>query len=628
MLRFKKLIIQNFGPYKKATINFLNLGLVLVVGELLDEEAADSNGAGKTMAFEALSELLFAKTTKGASPDDLIREGSKNGYKLVGFMELDGRKLKVRRTRKHSKLGTSLKVWLDGKPEEKATVSDTTKYLSKLIGYTFDTFLNSIYFPQEGGNFFSNVTDRKRKELLEQLLGLEAFGNAVKLAREDKKIFSAQLQEVNNGLVLKRTQLDESEETQERLIKMDEEWKQDQKSKTLTLNRTIKMKQDIIKQAKERILVLKSEKPKLGTKKLQKKLDGKEIQIEDFRRAHEKTNIAKGILETEIEKLEKLLDRRVPAGEVCPTCGTLVTEKTSKKVCSELNKKLTESKERLKKAKEDCKTSFQKLEERKQEIESLRDKIRSKQNLRDKFQKSKEEIVRLEGVIETAEERIDACSKALAETETESPYEKLLKNQKKKETELRTEIAGLTKQETKFKKKLFRAEFWEDGFGDQGLKNILLESSLTYLEEQITEILNKVTKGNLSVKVKGKKKLKTKQKGKVPVRKKIDFIVERNGKRRSYFQLSGGQKKRINIASLLALRRLSFLGSGQPTNIIILDEPFTNLDSSGVDLTLELLQQEDAESKLLSSHKPLNKSGFDTIWNVKMKDEIARLEIQ
>ncbi len=628
MLRFKKLIINDFGPYKKATIHFLNLGLALVTGELVDDEGADSNGAGKTMVFEALTELLFGKTTKGSSTDDLIRDGAKNGYKIVGIMELNGRPFKVRRTRKHSKHGTSLRVWLDGTPEEKATVGDTTKYISTLTGYTFETFLNSTYFPQEGGNFFSNVTDKKRKELLEKILGLEAFSHAMKLAREDKKIFSAQLQEVENKRVLKRTQLDDSEETQERLIKLDEEWKTEQKLKTHKLNRTINDKLILTKQAQERIKILENEKPKLGTKKSEEKLNEYEDKIKELRKTHEKNSINKGVAETHIEKLEGRQDSKIPAGEVCFTCGTQVTITTAKKVASELAKEHKKAEAILKEVKDRYKKSFQTLEEKQQQIEALRDKIREKQNLREKFQKSKEEIIRLQGVTEVAQERINSCKKALAENETESPYEKLLANQKTKETELRKEIGELTKQSVKFKKKLFRAEFWEDGFGDQGLKNIMLDSALTFLEEDITKILNDVTKGSLLVKIKGKKKLKTKQKGKIPVRQKIDFIIERNGKKRAYTQLSGGQKKRINIASLLALRHLSFIGSGNPTNIIILDEPFTNLDSSGVDSVLELLQHEDAEAKLLSSHKPLNKGSFDNILKAKMVNEISSLEVE
>jgi len=64
-VRLLKLTIQNFMSIRYAEVNLANQGLVLLQGVNQDSPAFDSNGAGKSSIFEALTYVLFEKTIRG-----------------------------------------------------------------------------------------------------------------------------------------------------------------------------------------------------------------------------------------------------------------------------------------------------------------------------------------------------------------------------------------------------------------------------------------------------------------------------------------------------------------------------------------------------------------------------------
>jgi ABC-type Mn2+/Zn2+ transport system ATPase subunit len=70
-----------------------------------------------------------------------------------------------------------------------------------------------------------------------------------------------------------------------------------------------------------------------------------------------------------------------------------------------------------------------------------------------------------------------------------------------------------------------------------------------------------------------------------------DVIHIRGSKERTYFQLSEGQKLRIDLAILFTWRAVAKLKNQANTNILVMDEIFESaLDDAGVEDFLKLLQ--------------------------------------
>ena len=89
----------------------LNKGTTLILGENLDSEGQDSNGAGKTTFIEAITFALFGKIPKGGSVDDVIRTGTKECKVILELQDGDN-SIVIERTR-----GTnnSLKFLVNGR---------------------------------------------------------------------------------------------------------------------------------------------------------------------------------------------------------------------------------------------------------------------------------------------------------------------------------------------------------------------------------------------------------------------------------------------------------------------------------------------------------------------------------
>jgi len=70
-----------------------------------------------------------------------------------------------------------------------------------------------------------------------------------------------------------------------------------------------------------------------------------------------------------------------------------------------------------------------------------------------------------------------------------------------------------------------------------------------------------------------------------------ELIHIRGNKERTYYQLSEGQKLRIDLAILFTWREIARLKNSANTNLLIMDEIFEkSLDASGVDDLLKIIQ--------------------------------------
>jgi energy-coupling factor transporter ATP-binding protein EcfA2 len=68
------------------------------------------------------------------------------------------------------------------------------------------------------------------------------------------------------------------------------------------------------------------------------------------------------------------------------------------------------------------------------------------------------------------------------------------------------------------------------------------------------------------------------------------------------FALSGGEKARVNVATLLAIRKLMQTLSSSRINLLILDETVETLDTDGKEKLVEVLLHEEHLNTFLVSH--------------------------
>jgi DNA repair exonuclease SbcCD ATPase subunit len=83
---------------------------------------------------------------------------------------------------------------------------------------------------------------------------------------------------------------------------------------------------------------------------------------------------------------------------------------------------------------------------------------------------------------------------------------------------------------------------------------------------------------------------------------KLNVVITDNGRDISIDALSSGERARVNVATLLAIRKLMQSLSNSRTNLLILDETIENLDAEGKEKLVEVLLEEESLNTFLISH--------------------------
>jgi DNA repair exonuclease SbcCD ATPase subunit len=89
---------------------------------------------------------------------------------------------------------------------------------------------------------------------------------------------------------------------------------------------------------------------------------------------------------------------------------------------------------------------------------------------------------------------------------------------------------------------------------------------------------------------------------KISASDKLNVVITDNGKDIEILALSGGEKARVNVATLLAIRKLMQTLSSSRINLLILDETVETLDTDGKEKLVEVLLQEEHLNTFLVSH--------------------------
>lgn len=175
-----------------------------------------------------------------------------------------------------------------------------------------------------------------------------------------------------------------------------------------------------------------------------------------------------------------------------------------------------------------------------------------------------------------------------------------------------------------FHNELRQLKFWLSGFGNAGVKSLLLDTVTPFLTQRANEYLEIMTDGTAKVSFDTQKTLKSGE-----ARDKFGVSVGYTCGADSYRGISGGERRRADIAVLFALGDLAASRSIAPIDLRLLDEPFEALDSVGAELVVRLLQEKilpQSKTVLVMSHDDSLKSLFNNRITVVKENGISRIE--
>ena len=215
----------------------------------------------------------------------------------------------------------------------------------------------------------------------------------------------------------------------------------------------------------------------------------------------------------------------------------------------------------------------------------------------DKFKKEKKEIQQLitDNQSLIVEPKISSVEYArLANSKDRDTYKVLLEK-------VTNDLSGLNETRLSLESRHDIMGFWDKAFSEKGLVKFVIRTIKDYLNTQCNFYLGYLTNGNISVEF--DEELKEK--------------IEVGGSLRHYISLSGGEKRKLNLAVMLGLQSLLTMSNGHKSNLLFFDEVAENLDENGViglynllcelkkDKTIFIITHNQVLKSLLDSSKTL-----------------------
>lgn len=535
MITFFRLKVSGFKSISELDISLNTQNITIIRG---------ANGFGKSSILDSLAWCIFGKSIKGVSEVQTLPKfwDNKNPYtgvKVEVYFQSDNEIYRVIRCQGYKlKLedgligGNRLVIARDGCVINIKGKPKLQEFLEDKLGMSYTLFVNSILFGQ-GLKRLIQETNTDKKKIFEEAFNLQFITKAKDIASKDYKKYKDDYREyklVKNQL---EEDIDNLQGIYDKQSKDKTEYENSLKEQISTLNDRYKFKyKEYNKLSKELEQIVN---PTDDISELNKKISSIKS---DIYKCKEKTNVP---LVDFVKSMYKLL---------------------TKGKYKELGKNL-----------KSLYTIIKKVESLEKDIDSLNDKLRDKQKQKDAYQKLKWSVNNLSSDIEHIKDKIDTLKRSKKDTHkvsNTSDIRKQIKNKKAKLGELindNSELEGIIQNYE-----------WvlNDPLSNSGIKAYLFDSCL----EKLNSVLDSFS-GLLGFRIIFFIDLNT-------VRKDFDTIIEKDGEKLLYEELSGGEKQLVNVAIAFAMNIA--LTESRGLNLMFLDEVFESLDKDNIELVINLIE--------------------------------------
>ena len=549
-----------------------------------------TNGVGKSSIPLILEEVLFNKNSKNVKKADIANRYIGKGYDISLDFSVDSNLYTISVSRRAT---LKCKLTKEGEDISSHTASNTYKTLGNILGIDFKTFSQLVYQNTNASLQFLTATDTNRKKFLIDLLKLddyvayfEVFKEAVRTASSDITTSNAKIATIEKWLsdniledtnILSKMDLPfESEENQKLLRSYSRDLENiSESNKKINTNEILKKQlKDIDLHEAKRLLALH---PELQDTSQKLQAMGAWRSEKMF----ENTMIKK------YEDLTKLEDMD------CPTCGSEIDTEFVERM-------LKEHRERL----EQCEVFAQKDQGLLKEIEEANEihrnagkTIQDWENLYRSIDNKLPSTVTNKDDLDTKivdlrqkimEER-EELQKVIDENERRERHNTrigiILEQTEQFQSELDVHKSTLEKSESN----LAILETLKKAFSTNGLLAYKIESLVKELEILTNDYLAEFSDGRFAINF-------------VVENDKLNVEVSDNGNIIDILALSSGELARVNIATLVAIRKLMASISRSQINVLFLDEVNQALDEVGKEKVVEVLLKEENLNTYMVSH--------------------------
>jgi DNA repair exonuclease SbcCD ATPase subunit len=575
MITIKELRWSNafsYGPNNK--LNFADAALTQLVGK---------NGHGKSSIALILEEVLFNKNSKNIKKSDILNRYVRDrSYTIELDFVRDGVDYTIKSQRASSQ---TVKLYRDTVDISSHTATATYKHIEEILGFDHKTFAQIVYQSNASSLEFLTAPDTARKKFLIEILNLSQYTRAQETFKEISQELSKDLASTQAKVNTVKSWLDKYERqnlSAQQLVEVPEP-----DAEAADALKALRISVSTVEQTNKKIAQNNTYKQMLNSIDLvpipkQSNTDVTKLQAAS-------TTLSKTVSDAEqfVRKMQALQGN-------CPTClsqineakvAELVAEKTKEQTIAKAEKQQVDKLIEIAKAAEKEYDAAVANQTNWEKYHQLYDKELPEQTL-DK-QELQLQITSIETQIKETKARIEQAEfhnkQAAAHN---SKIELLTKQLEEMQQELEVHSAILHD----LSEKMGIINILAKTFSTTGLVAYKIECLVKDLEEITNQYLVDLSDGRFQIAFK------------ISASDKLNVVITDNGKDIEIMALSGGEKARVNVATLLAIRKLMQTLSSSRINLLILDETVETLDVDGKEKLVEVLLAEEHLNTFLVSH--------------------------
>jgi DNA repair exonuclease SbcCD ATPase subunit len=574
---FENLKIKNFLSIGEDELELeFKRGINLITGE--NKDSGGRNGIGKSSIIESIYWCLFGSTIRDLKKDKIIHNKSKNNCQVyLSF------KVKTNNSEDNYRINRSLEpsklcVYKNNEDITLSTIQKTDELIKNIIGANEQVFQNAVIMTANNTIPFMAQKKVDKRKFIEGIFNIEIFGEMLLKVRSDlnesKKVYDKNTAE----FLLNKSNINDYKNQKKRNI--------DEKQKSIDhLKRNIDSNNAKISELSDTASVARTLSEHVTKRKLiTEKLESLEVGLEKINQII--SDKEREIMQSDFD-LKKILDElefhKKQTG-TCPTCkrkydpNHSFNEEDFKELESKL-KDIEEDNRALKKVLKDSK-------DKKNIIVNFISQKKQEENQHETYiQDINKDIKKLDTIKEHNDQLLQTIK--VIEDQKDS-LDDIIDGAEKKSLVYESEIQEIQKRLSILEKCKFVVS-------EEGVKTYIIKKMLKIFNQQLNYYL---------------KCLDT------PCTCSFDEMFEEtiynsNNKECSYFNFSGGERKRIDIAILFMFQDILRSQTGVCFNLSMYDELFDSaIDEKGVNKVLEILAQRSEkyeESIYIVSH---NKSAL------------------
>jgi len=606
MLELKSVAWRNFMSYGdyETTLELDQLGQCLITGQVNDDDksllqastnplsACRSNGAGKSTVVNVIQWVLFGRTMHSASPGDKVINffTGKNCWAKITFKNGDSI-LRTRKVGNHSELhyvkdGNDTSLTSD----TLSTARNQQKQLNREFGLDWEVFSGSVFFNQYGKPWME-MADSTRKKAIERVLHVDKFAYYAENANSKCQVLDKQIEDRRRKIETNGEAIGRAENNIERLQRASDNYGASKKE------RMKERLQQAVQEKEKRGAIEKPDLDKLkGKWAIVDKIEARisKIQKDDINRLNREISSTEG----DIDSLKSKIKRwEAKSGKVCNACEQPVPDTHTAAKIEPISEMLEEKQEELKTKKEELakvrkmlKVAETMLQERKPDMT-----MRAAKDLHSSWDRHTSAIKRLTAEVAEIKAETNPHTEAIAEAKGRVEKYKADMVVLEKEIEEDTYL-------NRHYKYIYKA------YNDRTkIKSFVFKEHIPFINSRLRHYLD----------VFG-----------LDIQLELTPALGIKSNMWGYEFESGGERKRTDVAFMLAMFDFHEQMYGRQCNILVLDEVDGRLDDDGIESLIDIIKSDLApkvETVLIISHRNMMHDTFPCELRVARTDRFSQI---